>query len=74
MKIGHLRCSLVKLMVILYLLSFTTTYRANGKLLLTGEYLVLHGAKAIALPLKVGQQLTAIEGGAAVNGFRREWV
>lgn len=35
-----------------------TTYRANGKLLLTGEYLVLHGAKAIALPLNVGQSLT----------------
>lgn len=35
----------------------TKTYRANGKLLLTGEYLVLRGAKAIALPLKVGQQM-----------------
>jgi mevalonate kinase len=34
-----------------------TTYHANGKLLLTGEYLVLHGAKAIALPLNVGQQM-----------------
>ena len=34
-----------------------TTYRANGKLLLTGEYLVLHGAKAIAVPLNVGQQM-----------------
>lgn len=33
------------------------TYTANGKLLLSGEYLVLHGAKALALPLKVGQQL-----------------
>jgi len=39
-----------------------TTYRANGKLLLTGEYLVLHGAKAIAMPLKVGQQLVVSEG------------
>lgn len=38
-------------------MSFPTIYRANGKLLLTGEYLVLHGAKAIALPLKVGQQM-----------------
>ncbi len=38
-----------------------TSYRANGKLLLTGEYLVLHGAKAIALPLKVGQSLTVSE-------------
>ncbi len=35
-----------------------TIYHANGKLLLTGEYLVLHGAKAIAVPLKVGQQMT----------------
>jgi mevalonate kinase len=38
-------------------LSLLSTYRANGKLLLTGEYLVLHGAKAIAVPLKVGQQM-----------------
>lgn len=38
------------------------TYHANGKLLLTGEYLVLHGAKAIALPLKLGQLLTVCEG------------
>ena len=42
-------------------MSFSTTYRANGKLLLTGEYLVLHGAKAIALPLKVGQQMVVSE-------------
>jgi mevalonate kinase len=38
-------------------LSFPDTYHANGKLLLTGEYLVLHGAKAIAVPLNVGQQM-----------------
>jgi mevalonate kinase len=38
-------------------LSFPSTYRANGKLLLTGEYLVLHGAKAVAVPLNVGQQI-----------------
>lgn len=31
---------------------------ANGKVLLTGEYLVMEGAKALALPLKVGQYLT----------------
>ena len=42
-------------------MSNLSTYRANGKLLLTGEYLVLHGAKAIALPLKVGQQLIVSE-------------
>ena len=33
------------------------TYRANGKLLLTGEYLVLKGALALALPTKMGQSL-----------------
>ena len=33
------------------------SYHANGKLLLTGEYLLLHGAKGIALPLKKGQNL-----------------
>lgn len=38
-------------------MSVPKTYRANGKLLLTGEYLVLHGAKAIALPLNVGQKM-----------------
>jgi mevalonate kinase len=38
-------------------LSFSTAYHANGKLLLTGEYLVLHGAKAIAVPLNLGQQM-----------------
>lgn len=43
-------------------MSSFTTYRANGKLLLTGEYLVLHGAKAIGLPLKLGQQLTVQDG------------
>ncbi|MDO8927751.1 MAG: GHMP kinase, partial [Bacteroidota bacterium] len=42
-------------------MSSPSTYHANGKLLLTGEYLVLHGAKAIALPLKFGQQLTVQE-------------
>jgi len=39
-----------------------TIYRSNGKLLLTSEYFVLHGAKALALPLKVGQQLTVQNG------------
>lgn len=32
-------------------------YRSNGKLLLTGEYLVLDGAKALALPTVKGQVL-----------------
>jgi len=39
-----------------------TTYHANGKLLLSGEYLVLHGAKALALPLKSGQKLSVRQG------------
>ena len=30
---------------------------ANGKLILTAEYFVLHGAKALALPVKFGQSL-----------------
>lgn len=33
------------------------TYYSNGKLLLTGEYLVLDGAKALAIPTKYGQTL-----------------
>lgn len=33
-------------------------YQAHGKFLLTGEYLVLKGALALALPLKLGQSLT----------------
>jgi hypothetical protein len=34
-------------------------YYSNGKLLLTGEYLVLDGAKSLALPTKFGQDLIA---------------
>lgn len=33
-------------------------YHSNGKFLLTGEYLVLKGALALALPLKLGQSMT----------------
>lgn len=32
-------------------------YKSNGKFLLTGEYLVLKGAMALALPLKLGQSM-----------------
>ncbi len=39
------------------------TFYSNGKLLITGEYVVLDGAKAFALPTKFGQYLT-IENGA----------
>jgi mevalonate kinase len=38
------------------------TFYSNGKLLITGEYLVLNGAKALALPTKFGQSLSVEEG------------
>jgi mevalonate kinase len=37
------------------------TFYSNGKLLITGEYLVLNGAKAFALPTKFGQSLNIEE-------------
>jgi mevalonate kinase len=38
------------------------TFYSNGKLLITGEYLVLDGAKAFALPTKFGQNLIVKKG------------
>jgi len=38
-----------------------TTFYSNGKLLITGEYLVLDGARAFALPTKFGQNLIVKE-------------
>lgn len=38
------------------------TFYSNGKLLITGEYLVLDGAKALALPTKFGQDLVVETG------------
>lgn len=38
------------------------TFYSNGKLLLTGEYAVLDGAKALALPTKFGQDLVVESG------------
>ena len=35
----------------------TNTYYSHGKLLLTGEYVILDGAKGLALPTKLGQSL-----------------
>ncbi len=35
-----------------------TTFRSNGKLLITGEYVVLDGAISLALPTKYGQSLS----------------
>jgi mevalonate kinase len=37
------------------------SYYSNGKLLLTGEYLVMHGAKALAIPVKYGQSINITE-------------
>ena len=37
--------------------STQSTQRGNGKLLITGEYLVLDGALALALPISLGQSL-----------------
>ena len=37
--------------------STQSTQRGNGKLLITGEYLVLDGALALALPVSLGQSL-----------------
>lgn len=37
-------------------------YYSNGKLLITGEYLVLDGATAFALPTKLGQNLIVEDG------------
>jgi len=39
------------------------SYHSSGKLLLTGEYLVLSGAEALALPLKRGQTLQVLNKG-----------
>ena len=33
------------------------SFHANGKLLITGEYLILKGAKSLAIPTKFGQSL-----------------
>lgn len=38
------------------------SYQAHGKLLLTGEYFVLCGAKSIALPLQYGQRMEVSPG------------
>ena len=34
-----------------------TNYYSNGKLLITGEYSVLEGAKSLAIPTNFGQDL-----------------
>jgi len=44
--------------IVNYKLKILKTFYSNGKLLLTGEYIVLDGANALALPTKYGQSLT----------------
>lgn len=44
-------------------------YRAHGKFLLTAEYMVLKGARALALPLKYGQRMTT----AAISSDACHW-
>jgi len=46
-------------------------YYSNGKLLISGEYLVLHGATAFAIPLKSGQSLEVEINAAGSNKI--EW-
>lgn len=43
---------------------------ANGKLLITGEYLVLVGARALAMPVKFGQHMALLE----TSQRKLEWV
>lgn len=43
------------------------SFYSHGKLLLTGEYLVLHGAVALALPTKLGQTLAVQKRGDAIQ-------
>ena len=38
-------------------------FRSNGKFLITGEYLILSGAKGLAIPLKAGQRMLIEEAG-----------
>jgi mevalonate kinase len=40
----------------------TQTFYSNGKLLLTGEYVVLDGAEALAVPTRFGQNLVVKQG------------
>jgi len=43
------------------------TIKANGKILLTGEYLVMLGAEALAIPLVLGQELVVQANGIQDN-------
>ncbi len=45
-------------------------YHSNGKLLITGEYLVIDGAKALAIPTRLGQNLEIKQ----ENGNQLHWI
>lgn len=46
------------------------SFYSNGKLLITGEYVVLDGAKGFALPTKFGQYLNVEEGDGQIIEWR----
>ncbi|GMT44246.1 MAG: hypothetical protein IEMM0006_0078 [bacterium] len=48
------------------------TWYAHGKLLITGEYLVMQGARALAVPVNRGQHLQVVSA-SAENGARLLW-
>ncbi|MBN1598227.1 MAG: hypothetical protein JW894_08030 [Bacteroidales bacterium] len=48
-------------------------FHSNGKLLLSGEYVVLHGADSLVLPLKYGQDLSVCELKGGFQGILK-WV
>ncbi len=48
-------------------------FRSNGKLLLTGEYLVLDGALALALPTRFGQSMTVSSSKTTQSNGVLEW-
>ncbi|MEM7574400.1 MAG: GYDIA family GHMP kinase [Bacteroidota bacterium] len=45
------------------------SFHAHGKLLLTGEYLVLDGAKALAIPTRLGQRMEVVRSRALGLGW-----
>lgn len=45
-------------------------FKSNGKILLTGEYVVLDGAKALALPTSKGQSLEVAEAGKDIIDWK----
>ena len=51
-------------------MSRQTTYKSHGKLLITGEYVVLDGATALAIPTKYEQSLTVTDN----NEMTLHWV